>query len=488
MDSSKNNDIKPDQPGIPTTLDNDPTFPSLPEDASVQKLVYAKEHNEIEKYVNVENSNVTVVIQLAPEAAGGGKIPFSIKGSGQERQLPHYTADVTGLIADSHKEYDQNHGSEDINPDALWPDEVNFQYYNLVVYGDHLDLANKEMEFRRNQDRCLSPRHTEEDLVERYGKLRHSDRAELVKYPALFMSEVQKTPEKELLPGQFVYFGFIDGVYIDGGNYRIEWHPIYRFSMDLFLASMGKLEIYGKWNIGETTETHWALKPLNIIDALKKYIGITIPVPERCKSIEMLEAERNARAWEKVKPTAEALLNCAKAVDGVLFNTPSSQQSRGAMSRPSKVSSQYYNLIVCRNFTGTSGTITVDPYKALVDDTYTDPEVCARFRALDEEAVEEIKTMPSLFVTGKTTDNVALDPNESIRIGFIDHIDLDRNSVKITWHSNYTIKQSEVDEMSDELQIVKRAAASELMVEHWAIKKADLRERLHEKEHDVYRS
>ena len=60
--------------------------------------------------------------------------------------------------------------------------------------------------------------------------------------------------------------------------------------------------------------------------------------------------------------------------------------------------------------------------------------------------------------------------------------------MKITWHSNYTIKQSEVDEMSDELQIVKRAAASELMVEHWAIKKADLRERLHEKEHDVYRS
>jgi hypothetical protein len=486
MDSSKKNDITSDQENIPMPP-KDPAFPALPENASVEKLVYAKEHNDIEKYVNVENGNFTIIFQLNSEADGGGKIPFSISGNGQQKQLPQNAADVAGLIADTHNGESSDQGQEAaFNLDTLWPDEVDFKYYNIVVYGDQLDLTNKMMEFRRDQDRCLSSRYTEDEFVERYGKLRHSDRIELVKYPTIFMSEVQKTPDKKLLPGQFVYFGFIDGIYIDGRNYRLEWHPIYRFSMDPVLANMGKFEIYGQWNIGETTESHWTLKPLNIIDALKKYIGITIPVPDRCKSTEMLEAERNARLWEKVKPSAEVLYKWAKGVDSALYDTPSSQQPQGVVTRPAKVSSQYYNLIVSKGFTGVSGTVTIDPYKALVDDIYTDPEVCESFRALSNEDIEEIKTMPSLFVTGKTTDNVALDPNENIRIGFIDNIDLDRDNIQITWHSNYTIKQSEIDEMSDVLKIVKGASSSELMTEHWAIKKVDLRGRLHEKDYDVY--
>jgi len=484
MDSSKKNDITSDQGSLPTSS-NTSVNPAASEKATAQKIVYATEHNDIEKYVNVENGNITVILNLTPDS---GKIPLSIKGSGQEKQLPQNAAGVAGLIADTHKEESSDQGSEaTFNPYPLWPDEVDFKYYNIVVYGDRLDLTNKVIEFRRDQDRCLSPRHTEDELVERYGKLRHSDRIELIKYPTLFMSEVQKTSDKKKpLPGQFVYFGFIDGIYIDGRNYRIEWHPIYQFSLDLFLANMGKFEIYGQWNIGETTESHWTLKPLNIIDALKKYAGITIPVPDRCKSTEMLEAERNARAWKKYGKTAEVLYKWAKAVDGALYSTPSSQQPQNTMTRPAKVSSQYYNLIVSKGFTGASGTITIGPYKALVDDTYTDPEVCERFRALSNEDIEEIKTMPSLFVTGKTTDNVALDPNEDIRIGFIDRIDLDRDNIRITWHSNYTIKQSEIDEMSDVLKIAKGASSSELMTEHWAIKKVDLRGRLHEKDYDVY--
>lgn len=159
---------------------------------------------------------------------------------------------------------------------SLRPDSVSHEYYNLFV-GCALDLDAETFDISR--DRCITE-YTAKEYVEKFHELTKEDVSELKTFPSLFTEESIIQGGK-VDPGQKLYLGFIDAIFVGPDNPRrssvkIAWHPEYELPRSILYDYQVELgvDLYGLY--GELTRTHWAVKEIDLIKTLQEWVGLEV--------------------------------------------------------------------------------------------------------------------------------------------------------------------------------------------------------------------
>ena len=135
----------------------------------------------------------------------------------------------------------------------------------------------------------------------------------------------------------------------------------------------------------------------------------------------------------------------------------------------------YYNLFVIGNETFCDGHFTVPKDRALTESM--SPEVKAQFSALSEEAVLQIKTFPSLFVS-ENHDYGKTDDDHQACFGLVTGVKIQDNGIKIYFRPLWTVPQQKLNEIASKIALQGASSFNELNRTHWAIKKVNLIEEL----------
>lgn len=153
---------------------------------------------------------------------------------------------------------------------------------------------------------------------------------------------------------------------------------------------------------------------------------------------------------------------------------PKSTQTETAFSR------DYYNLIVYGDTPFTQeGHLTMSQDRCL--NTYTSPELKARFTPLTPQTIEELKTFPCIVASenkrfGKTEeDHYAL-------IAQLTDIRRRSNGTELYFRPFFLVSQQRLNDLEYELAIrpENRSGFPELNHSHWTVKEIDLLEVLHD--------
>jgi len=136
-------------------------------------------------------------------------------------------------------------------------------------------------------------------------------------------------------------------------------------------------------------------------------------------------------------------------------------------------SREFYNLFVVGGevFDGVHFTIAKECALTAVEGVA--PEITKRFAGLDDGAVSQIKTFPSLFMDenrwcGRT------DPDHKAFFGVVYDVIKLKNEIKIYFEIVSSLPQQRLNELADNLALKRAPRLNELNRTHWAIKRVDL--------------
>ena len=150
----------------------------------------------------------------------------------------------------------------------------------------------------------------------------------------------------------------------------------------------------------------------------------------------------------------------------------------GTFYVPLTVNREYYNLFVIGIEEFDRPYFKVPRSRSLCE--YMSDETKQRFDALTPEMIEEIKTLPSLFLAENRPYGKA-DDDQRVIYGFVSDLKIYENDVKIYFCGYKTdIVQQRLNELLDELGLTGNNAFNELNRTHWAIKRVDLIQELYE--------
>lgn len=150
----------------------------------------------------------------------------------------------------------------------------------------------------------------------------------------------------------------------------------------------------------------------------------------------------------------------------------------GTFYVPLKVNREYYNLFVIGIEEFDKPYFKVPRDRAL--NQCMSDEAKKRFEALTPEIIEEIKTLPSLFLAENEAYGKAND-GQRVIYGFVSDVKIYDNDVKIYFCGYKSdIVQQRLNELLDELGLIGDQRFNELNRTHWAIKRVDLIQELYE--------
>jgi hypothetical protein len=140
----------------------------------------------------------------------------------------------------------------------------NTDFYHLfVISGEKFD----DSYFLVPKDRALTE-STSDDLKRRYASLTPEAVDSLKCYPAIFADENHsygKTDE-----AQDAYFGFVKDIKIQDNGIKIYYTIITAIPQQRLNEQSFEFGISGAKSFNELNRTHWALKNINVIEALQK--------------------------------------------------------------------------------------------------------------------------------------------------------------------------------------------------------------------------
>ena len=142
----------------------------------------------------------------------------------------------------------------------------------------------------------------------------------------------------------------------------------------------------------------------------------------------------------------------------------------GMTYMPQMVNNQYYNLFVTEQ-DGFDGFVFI-PRKYALDD-YTDKDIRKIFAKPKLAALDEIKRLPSLFLTRNMFGNKTVSGHQAM-IGYVIDAEELGEVIRIKHSCLQPIAQQLLNEISEELQLKTAPERNELDVVHWSIKQADL--------------
>ena len=165
------------------------------------------------------------------------------------------------------------------------------------------------------------------------------------------------------------------------------------------------------------------------------------------------------------------------AQDNMIGSSASESPFRGTFYYPPRVNREYYNIFVLGGEEFNKPFFKVPMDRALRE--YMTIDTKKRFSAFDTEIIEEIKTLPSLFMTENWAYNKA-DDAQLVIYGFVSDLRVYEDYIKIYYYPlRKDIPQRILNEFKEEFGL-SGFQFNELNRTHWAIKRRDLIEELSE--------
>lgn len=152
------------------------------------------------------------------------------------------------------------------------PTTMNMDYYQLIVTAA-FDAAKNVVSM--DTSRAL----TESTFPAIADRLKHLDRqavSELMTYPALVMGENEHYGRAS--DDQVAYFSFVNEIRVSNRAIRIGYYPLFTVSQQRINDLADELDIDGKPSFNELNRTHWAVKNVNLLQALSS-AGIATGLP-----------------------------------------------------------------------------------------------------------------------------------------------------------------------------------------------------------------
>ena len=145
--------------------------------------------------------------------------------------------------------------------------------------------------------------------------------------------------------------------------------------------------------------------------------------------------------------------------------------------RPANPNHEYYNLFVIDQEQMDS-LVVIPRHQSLNE--YTAEEVRKIYAFPGLAAAEEIKRLPSLFVTRTRFGNHTT-PDQCAGYGYIVDIRQKSDTIIVTASISHVIRQEKLNTLESELQLLRAPENNELDSVHWAIKRVNLPQLIQEK-------
>lgn len=142
-----------------------------------------------------------------------------------------------------------------------------------------------------------------------------------------------------------------------------------------------------------------------------------------------------------------------------------------------RLDTDYYNLFVMGGETFEHDHFLVPKNYALTRGTISD-DLFERLASLSPEAIEEIKTFPSLFASENTGYWGNTDPEQQTIYGLVTEIRIQDNGIMIYYKDLNFIPQQKINQISFELGMGNPKAITTLNTTRWTIKRINLIEAL----------
>lgn len=151
---------------------------------------------------------------------------------------------------------------------------LNLDYYHLFVIGSE---TFEHDHFLVPKERALTKSSVSDDLFEKYASLSEEAIEEMKKFPAIFASE---NHHYYGLAGenQKAIYGLIKDIKVQDNGIKIYFHPLNLIPQQKLNEFGFELGIHSSSALTELNRTHWAIKRINLIEALKD-AGISVMAP-----------------------------------------------------------------------------------------------------------------------------------------------------------------------------------------------------------------
>lgn len=146
--------------------------------------------------------------------------------------------------------------------------KINPDFYHLFVQG--IERFEKGY-FYVAKDRVFE--YTNDELRKKYASLTPKTIEELKHYPAIFANENHEYGRTDDL--QDAYFGFVTDIKVQDNGIKIYYSFYKRIQQQLLNENSFEFGIWEPKSFNELNRMHWALKQINVIEALQE-IGINL--------------------------------------------------------------------------------------------------------------------------------------------------------------------------------------------------------------------
>jgi hypothetical protein len=136
---------------------------------------------------------------------------------------------------------------------------------------------------------------------------------------------------------------------------------------------------------------------------------------------------------------------------------------------------KYYNLFVVGSEAFDDKHFTIPKNKALIESVA--PELKSRYSTLNAEAIEKIKTFPTIFAS-ENHGQAKTDNEHQAFFGFVTDVKIQDNGIKICFWLLSAIPQQKLNENASIFGIAGASMSNELNRTHWSIKEIDLIQQL----------
>ncbi len=164
---------------------------------------------------------------------------------------------------------------------------------------------------------------------------------------------------------------------------------------------------------------------------------------------------------DEVKNTIQVVVNSSRG------------RRHGARKKLYTMNTSYYNLFVVEGeeYEEDEGTFQIATDLALTE-SITE-ELKRKYARLDESAIEDIKTFPTIF-TNKNHHFGYTDNDHYACYGVVTGVERDGHHIIISYHILGDLKQQDLINMAEDLGILKASEYNELNDPHWTIKEFNL--------------
>lgn len=161
---------------------------------------------------------------------------------------------ITVMLNDPRSRCGENRGRITIDTDF---------YHLFVILGEKF----KDQYFLVPKDRALTE-STNDELKSRYAALTPEAIEGLKRYPAIFADENHSYGQTD--EEQDAYFGFVKDIKIKDNGIKIYFTITAAIPQQILNEQCFELGIGAAGSFNELNRTHWALKQINLIEALRK--------------------------------------------------------------------------------------------------------------------------------------------------------------------------------------------------------------------------